>query len=81
MRLYGKRNEKKLPVAHEIMLYLREKYWINTDWVSQIDQKLTWIGIAVAMDCLLRISEFALCQTLIICNDLGTWLSSCRMSP
>jgi hypothetical protein len=60
MRLYGKRNEKKLPVAHEMMLYLREKYRVNTDWVSQIDQKLTWIGIAVAMDCLLRISEFAL---------------------
>lgn len=60
MRLYGKRNEKKLPVAHEMMLYLREKYWVNTDWISQVDQKLTWIGIAVAMDCLLRISEFAL---------------------
>jgi hypothetical protein len=60
MRVYGKRNDKKLPMAYEMMLYLREKYWVATDWVSQVDYKLTWNGIAVTMNCLLRVSEFAL---------------------
>jgi hypothetical protein len=74
MQVYGSRNDKKLPMALDMLVWLRNKYWVGKDWLTQVDSKFTYLGAAVATDGLLRISEYALVKGsnhMIRCKDVA----------
>lgn len=71
---YAVRNDKKLPAAYEMMSWLRKRYWVGKDWATEVDSRMTYIGSAVALDCLLRVSEYAhVADTdyMIRCRDVA----------
>lgn len=74
MQVYGSRNDKKLPMVLDMLIWLRNQYWVGKDWLTQVDSKFTYLGAAVANDCLLRISEYALVrgsQHMMRCKDVA----------
>lgn len=71
---YAIRNDKKLPVAFEMMSWLRKEYWVGKDWLTEVDSRMIYLGSAVALDCLLRVSEYALVPDsdhMIRCKDVS----------
>lgn len=74
MQVYGSSNDKKLPMVLDMLVWLRNQYWVGKDWLTQVDSKLTYLGAAVATDSLLRISEYALVRGfnhMIRCKDVA----------
>ncbi len=77
---YSDRNRKKLPCAFEMIAWVRGHYWVDKDWTTQVDSRMTYLGIAIAMDCLFRISEYALVPDsdyMIRCLDVAIELEGC----
>jgi hypothetical protein len=74
MQVYGRRNDKKLPMALDMLVWFRNEYWVGKDWLTQVDSKVTYLGAATAMDALLRISEYALVRGskhMMRCRDVA----------
>lgn len=59
MVAYEQRNDKKLPVAYEMLAWMRKHYWQDKDWLTQVDSRITYLASALALDGLLRVSEYA----------------------
>jgi hypothetical protein len=74
MQVYGSRNDKKLPMVLDMLIWLRNQFWLGRDWLTQVDSKITYLGAAVANDGLLRISEYALVRGanhMMRCKDVA----------
>jgi hypothetical protein len=74
MQIYGSRNDKKLPMVLDMLVWLRNQYWVGKDWLTQVDSKITYLGAAVANDGILRISEYALARGsahMMRCKDVA----------
>ena len=74
MEEYGFRNDKKLPVAYEMMEWLHTRYWVGRDWLTEVDSRMTYLASAIALDCLLRVSEYALVPDsdhMLRCRDIA----------
>jgi hypothetical protein len=74
MKFCGHRNDKKIPVACDMLVWFRNQYWVGKDWLTQLDSKMAYLGAAVAIDGLFRISEYVLVQGsdhMMRCKDIA----------